>query len=72
MLRGAISAFTRVLDGISAFTRVFNGMGVRGFRGTGCRATGAAPAQARDRLRQDSFLAFRTCRPLYMPVFKSR
>jgi hypothetical protein len=21
---------------------------------------------------QDSFLAFRTCRPLYMPVFKSR
>src|SRR6266404_9235336 len=24
------------------------------------------------RLYQDSFLAFRTCRPLYMPVFKSR
>ena len=59
-------------SGISAFTRVFDGMGVRCFRGTGCRAAGAAPAQARDRLRQDSFLAFRTCRPLYMPVFKSR
>ena len=64
---------TRMLrSAISAFTRVFDGTGVRGFRGTGYRATGAAPAQARDRLRQDPFLAFRTCRPLYMPVFKSR
>jgi hypothetical protein len=72
MLRGAISAFTRIFGGISAFTRVFDGMRVRPLRGAGCRATGAAPAQARDRLRQDSFLAFRTCRPLYMPVFKSR
>ena len=72
MLRSAISAFTRVFGGISAFTRVFDGMRVRCFRGAGCPATGAAPAQARDRLRQDSFLAFRTCRPLYMPVFKSR
>ena len=72
MLCSTISAFTRVFDGISAFTRVFDGMRVRSLRGAGCRATGAAPAQARDRLRQDSFLAFRTCRPLYMPVFKSR
>ena len=69
---GGISAFTRVFGGISAFTRVFDGMRVRCFRRAGCPATGAAPAQARDRLRQDSFLAFRTCRPLYMPVFKSR
>jgi len=57
---------------ISAFMRVFDGMRVRSLKGGQDVERRAAPAQARDRLRQDSFLTFRTCRPLYMPVFKSR
>jgi hypothetical protein len=73
MLRSAISAFTRTFGGISAFTRVFDGMRVRSFkRGPDVERRAQRPPNPRDRLRQDSFLAFRTCRPLYMPVFKSR
>ncbi len=57
---------------ISTFTRVFDGMRVRCFRGPDVERRALRPPKPRDRLRQDSFLAFRTCRPLYMPVFKSR
>src|SRR6202171_2190142 len=38
----------------------------------GPRASGALLIRGPNSLRQDSFLTFRTCRPLYMPVFKSR
>jgi hypothetical protein len=72
MLRRAACAFAPVFDAASARSRAsWSGMAVRCFQGEDVdRRPSARPT--RGQFRQESFLAFKTCRPLYMPVFKSR
>jgi hypothetical protein len=73
MLRSAVSAFPRVFDAPLSRLRASSARygAVRRSRGR-MSSDGPSARPSRGRLRQDSFLTFRTWRPLYMPVFKSR